>query len=92
MIHSEWRLDMQLKDARMLRQYMDFKGMTIRELAHRAGVSRSTIGHLVSGARRTCSPKTARVVEEALDAPSGLLFEGRSSKVQCEVASLAKAG
>lgn len=29
MIRHEWRLDMRLKDAAMLRQYMEFKALTI---------------------------------------------------------------
>lgn len=76
---------MQLKDAAMLRQYMDFKRLTIRGLAHQAKVSRSTIGHLVSGERSTAKPDTARAIEEALGAPNGLLFEARASKVSREV-------
>jgi len=87
MIRSEWRLDMRLKDAAMLRQYMEFKDLTIRQLANRAGVSRSTIGHLVSGERSNAKPQTARAIEEALGAPSGLLFEARASKVSREVAA-----
>lgn len=87
MIRTEWRLDMRLKDAGMLRQYMDFKGLTIRQLADKAGVSHSTIGHLVSGSRNTAKAKTARAVEEALGAPNGLLFEARASKVSREVAA-----
>lgn len=87
MIRAEWRLDMRLKDAAMLRQYMEFKDLTIRQLADRAGVSRSTIGHLVSGERSNAKPQTARAVEEALGAPNGLLFEARASKVSREVAA-----
>ena len=78
---------MRLKDAAMLRQYMEFKDLTIRQLANRAGVSRSTIGHLVSGERSNAKPQTARAIEEALGAPSGLLFEARASKVSREVAA-----
>ena len=78
---------MQLRDSRMLKQYMDFKRLTIRELATEAHVSRSTVGHLVSGARRTAKPETARAIEEALGAPPGLLFEARASRVSREVQS-----
>ncbi|MGG5257499.1 helix-turn-helix transcriptional regulator [Phycicoccus avicenniae] len=78
---------MRLKDRLMLRQYMDYKRMKIRELAKAAGVSRATIGHLHSGKRNTCSPATARRVEEALGAPPGLLFVVTSSTVQREVAA-----
>lgn len=85
MIRTEWRLDMRLKDAAMLRQYMEFKRLTIRELAHKAGVSHSTVGHLYSGRRRNARPNTARLIEEALGAPPGLLFEGVASNVSREV-------
>ena len=78
---------MRLKDRRMLHQYMEYKRMKIRELAKAAGVSRATIGHLHSGKRSTCSPTTARRVEEALGAPAGLLFVATSSIVQREVAA-----
>lgn len=78
---------MKLRDAHMLRQYMDYKGVTIRELAMSSGVHRSTIGHLSSGARNTASPETARKIEEALACPPGLLFDARASNVQREVAA-----
>lgn len=88
MIRYEWRLDMRLKSPQMLRQYMDYKGMNVRQLAKAAGVSRATIGHLHSGARQgKTSPATAKAVEGALGAPPGLLFEAISSKVQREVAA-----
>lgn len=88
MIRTEWRLDMRLKSPVMLRQYMAYKGMTVRQLAKAAGVSRATIGHLHSGARAgACAPETARLVEEALCCPPGLLFEARASKVSREVAA-----
>lgn len=88
MIRTEWRLDMRLKDRTMLRQYMEFKHMNVRQLAKASGVSRATVGHLHSGARQGgCSPKTARLIEEALGCPSGLLFEARASKVSREVAA-----
>lgn len=78
---------MRLKSPQMLRQYMEFKRMKIRELAHAAGVSRATVGHLHSGARPTCSTATARKIEEALGCPPGLLFEAISSKVLREGAA-----
>ena len=87
MIRYEWRLDMRLKHASMLQQYMDYKGMTIRQLAEKAGVSHSTIGHLHSGFRNTTKAATAGKIERALDAPPGLLFEAVTSKVQREVAA-----
>lgn len=78
---------MRLKSPEMLQQYMDFKRMKVRDLAKAAGVSRSTIGHLHSGARDTAKPATARSIEEALGCPPGLLFEARASNVSREVAA-----
>ena len=78
---------MRLKDASMLRQYMDYKDMTVRKLASRAHISHSTVGHLVSGHRRNAKPKTARAIEAALGCPPGLLFEGVASNVSREVAA-----
>lgn len=85
MIATEWRLDMRLKNRQMLLQYMEYKGVRVRELAQAAGVSRATIGHLRSGARNTCKPATAKAVEEALGAPPGLLFDPIASRVSREV-------
>ncbi len=40
-----------------LKSYMQSRGFrSVNELAMRIGVSKATIGHLHSGARRTCSP------------------------------------
>lgn len=87
MIRTEWRLDMKLKDAKVLHQFMEYKGLNIRQLADRSGVSRATIGHLHSGARNTTSAKTAAQIEKALDCPAGFLFEATVSKVSREVAA-----
>ncbi len=78
---------MKLKDREMLRQFMAYKGLNIRELAVAAKVSRATIGHLHSGARTTCKPGTAKRIEEALSAPKGLLFDPIASNVTREVAA-----
>lgn len=88
MIRTDWRLDMKLKSPEMLQQYMDYKRMKVRDLAKAAGISRATVGHLHSFKRQgSCSPATARAIEEALGCPPGLLFEARSSKVSREVAA-----
>lgn len=71
-------------------QYMEHKGFTARSLAaaadkelkkmkamrgnRPASCSHSTIGHLMSGKRNTCSPQMARAIERALGTPPGLLF------------------
>lgn len=78
------RLWVQLISAQALNQYMEFRKETNRSLATKTGpgVGREIIGHLRSGKRRTCSPKTARAIEEALNAPPGSLFVPRVTTAQ----------
>lgn len=73
---------MRLKSPQMLHQFMSYKRFTIRQLAKAAGVGHATVGHLHSGARNSCSASTARALEEALQAPPGLLFEAVASSVE----------
>lgn len=92
MIRIEGRFEVKLISAEALAQYMTFRGFTVRSLADRVDASRATIGHLRSGARRTCSPETAKRIERALDAPKGSLFVPSVSSVAREVARMEKAG
>lgn len=87
MIRIEGRLEVRLISAEALRQYMKFRGMNIRELAERAGVSHSTIGFLTKGTRKTCRPDTARTIAKALDCPVESLFVAKLSHVAREVAA-----
>lgn len=57
-----------------LRQYMKYRGYSVKGLADRIGVSKATIGHLHSGGRKTVGPQIAKSIERALDAPTGSLF------------------
>lgn len=68
-----------------LRQHMAYRGLTVRGLAAKTikpRLSPSTVGHLASGERTTCSPETARAIERALDVPPGTLFEPTVCNVQ----------
>lgn len=65
---------MRIKSTQALRQYMEYRGETNRSLAKKAGLSRAIIAHLRSGERDTCSPTTARAIEEALACPPEFLF------------------
>ncbi|RLV56032.1 XRE family transcriptional regulator [Aeromicrobium phragmitis] len=85
MIVSYWRLDMKLKSRDVLRQYMKYRRMNVRQLAVASGVSRSTIGHLHSGKRTGCRPEAAAAIAEALQAPADLLFDATTTNVQREV-------
>lgn len=60
---------------------MVFNRLKIRELADACGRPsyRSTIGHLHSGTRDTCSAHLGRRIEEALRLHPGALFELRVS-------------
>lgn len=57
-----------------LRQYMKYRGYSVQGLADRINVSKSTVGHLHSGFRKTVGPDIAKSIEKVLDAPSGSLF------------------
>ncbi|WP_159096568.1 helix-turn-helix transcriptional regulator [Miniimonas sp. S16] len=82
---------MRLKSPQMLRQFMAYQDVNVRELAKAAGLGHATVGHLRSGARSTCSAETARAIEGALQAPPGLLFDPVASIVSRETARKAVA-
>jgi DNA-binding Xre family transcriptional regulator len=65
---------MQLRSRRALADYIDLLGISERQLARTAGLSHSTVNHLVTGRRESCSLRTAVAIERALDCPPGLLF------------------
>lgn len=65
---------MRLISAQALRQYMEHRGLTVRALAHMAGVSRGTIGWLTSGQRDTTRTDTARKIADTLGCPVNALF------------------
>lgn len=70
----EGRLDVRLISAQALTQYMAFRGLTVRSLAAKVGVSHGTIGWLTSGQRTTTKPETAKRIAKALDCPVESLF------------------
>ena len=65
---------MQLRSRRALADYIDIAGVSERQLARSAGLSHSTVNHLVTGRGTSCSLRTAVAIERALDCPPGLLF------------------
>lgn len=75
---SAW---VELISHRKLDAEMIAKRMSNRKLGIVTGLSYSYIGHLRRGARLTCSPKTARAIEEALSVAPGSLFMVRVSHV-----------
>lgn len=79
---DDWRLVVKLRSHRALIEYMQFQRIgTAYELARRAGLKPGAVGHIVSRRRNSCSLKTARAIEEALQCPPGFLFEARMSQV-----------
>lgn len=82
MHRDDWRLTVKLKSHRALVEYMNFHRIkTGYELARRANLKPGVVGHLVAKRRNSCSLETARAIEEALQCPSGFLFEPRMSRV-----------
>jgi transcriptional regulator with XRE-family HTH domain len=69
----------QLRSRGMLREYLELLGLSGRQLATRTGLSHSTVNHLLTGRRTSCSEHTARAIERALGCPSGLLFRYNSA-------------
>lgn len=65
---------MRLISAQALRQYMTFRGYSVRSLASKVGVSHGTIGWLTSGQRNTTKTATAKAIAKALDCPVESLF------------------
>lgn len=84
-IHEE-RLFVQTSGKHVLRDWMKYRGMTVRELAFKTGASRGTIGDLRSGRRRSVSPENARKIAKALDVPESQIFTAATSTVYREVA------
>ena len=70
----EGRLDVRLISAQALRQYMQFRGYSVRSLAAKVGVSHGSIGWLTSGQRSTTKVATAKKIAKALDCPVDALF------------------
>lgn len=73
---TEQPMRAKLRSRRDLQQAMFFNRLNVRELSELCGSlrHRSTVGHLHSGARSTCSVFLARRIEEVLRMPPGSLF------------------
>lgn len=71
------RLWVRLISKQAFRDYMEYRGLTNEELADKSKCSVATIAFLRStgkSARDTVGHKTARRIENALNAPPGSLF------------------
>lgn len=70
---------MKLKDAGVLVAFMTAGDFSQARLARYAGVSRQFIHQLVTGEKRTCTPRVGSLIEEAFRVPPGTLFVSNES-------------
>ena len=65
---------MRLRSRAVLVECLKLAQVSERELARRAGLSHSTVNHLCTGRRDTCSRASAAAIERALNLEEGKLF------------------
>ncbi len=65
---------MRLTSPETLRALIRQRGYSYEQLARYAGCSKSFVSHLVSGRKRTCTPKLAARIAEALVVPIEIVF------------------
>lgn len=65
---------MRLRDPKLLVAYMEHADTSQARLARHADTKRQYIHMLANGQRRSCGPRIARLIEEALDVLPGTLF------------------
>lgn len=70
---------MKLKDAGVLVAFMVAGDFSQARLARYAGVSRQFVHMLVTGEKRTCTPRVGSLIEEAFKVPPGTLFVSNDS-------------
>ena len=61
--------------ARALKMALTYQRWSYADLARAAGVSKSTVGNLASGARTTTNPETAAKIAKALNVKTSDLFD-----------------
>ncbi|MBV9820967.1 MAG: helix-turn-helix domain-containing protein [Actinobacteria bacterium] len=65
---------MRLRNRQVLLACLALARLSERELARRAGISHSTINHLCTGRRDSCSRASAAAIERVLEVEEGKLF------------------
>ena len=65
---------MRLRSRLVLVECLELARVSERELARRAGLSHSTVNHLCTGRRVSCSRASAAAIERALELDEGKLF------------------
>ena len=73
---------MRLRNRLVLGAFVDNAGLSEREVARRAGLSHSTVNHLMTGRRATCSISTAAAIARVVGCPIGALFLAESASEQ----------
>lgn len=68
------KIHYKIRDRAALVDLMDFRDVTVRDLATKVKCSRATIGHLRTGKREFVRREWAKSIEDALHAPRGSLF------------------
>ena len=63
-----------LRDREALAQLVSYSGLSERELARRAMLGHSTVTHLLSGQRKSCSVQTAQTIAGVLGVEVHKLF------------------
>ena len=79
---------MRLRSRLIFIALIDDLGISERELARRAGLSHSTVNHLISSRRLSCAPPTAIAITRALGCPIGTLFVAESTSEQETISQL----
>ncbi len=70
---------MKLRSSEVLRAFMKQKGFSMQRLATYSGCSKSFIGFLANGDKKSCTEKLAKDIARALDVPCEVLFEHMAS-------------
>lgn len=98
---GRYALTATLLSSKALGQYIEHRDESYASLARKVTLlgskakplpvkcSKATIGHLVTGAMKGTSPARAKLIEEALNAPTGSLFLYKVSRVSEVVSRIA---
>lgn len=70
---------MRLRNRLVFAAFVDNAGVSERAVARRAGLSHSTVNHLISGRRVTCSLRTAITIAHAVHCPVEVLFDAEQA-------------
>jgi plasmid maintenance system antidote protein VapI len=81
---------MRLRSRDLLIVALEDLAISERELARRADLSHSTVNHLVTARRQTCSLRTAVAIERHLALDPGALFEPETTQERRLLAEFAR--